>query len=97
MFYLIHQYIYLCILELTKAVVLDEISTFRPNWNQSRALDYLYYSGIASAKVFLKSETYKLILRKIDITFKLILKDMYHTIVGSSNDEGNVSSSGRAN
>ena len=38
-------------LELTKAVALDEISSFRPKWNQSRALDYLYYSGIASAKV----------------------------------------------
>ena len=38
-------------LELTKAVALDEISNFRPKWNQSRALDYIYYSGIASAKV----------------------------------------------
>ena len=39
------------ILELTKAVALDVISPFRPKWNQSRALDYLYYSGITNAKV----------------------------------------------
>ena len=46
------RFLYLFLfLELTKAVALDEISSFRPKWNQSRALDYLYYSGIASAKV----------------------------------------------
>ena len=36
---------------MTKAVALDVISPFRPKWNQSRALDYLYYSGITNAKV----------------------------------------------
>ena len=41
----------LTISDLTKAVVLDEISKFRPKWSQTRALDYFYYSGIANAKV----------------------------------------------
>lgn len=52
--------------ELTKAVALDEISSFRPKWNQSRALDYLYYSGIASAKDRqLMRETYKQVVEQI--------------------------------
>ena len=37
--------------ELTKAVALDEISIFRPGWNQTRAMDYFYYSGITNSKV----------------------------------------------
>ena len=57
--------------ELTKAVVLDEISIFRPGWNQTRAMDYFYYSGITNAKVsiiiykYFKNVAYKEYIDKI--------------------------------
>ena len=75
---------------MTKAVVLDDISKFRPKWNQTRALDYFYYSGIANAKVHANELPRSfLTLTEYQLLFNQNFKPSFN-ILGSWTYEGNL-------